>query len=207
MILLNPKQHDRHYPDARSREIMRKTIDFFERKGKRQLKHDDRERVWYADFLAFVKREKIFATLLTPAGYGDADARWDTWRICEFNEILGFYGLAYRYTWQVSILGLGPIWMSKNDALKRKAAQLLREGAIFGRPVRESPRRRSVLHRDATGAARRGRLHRRRTQVLHRQRQPGGHDLHLRQARRFRSVRVLRGRLAASAVRVHPERV
>ena len=54
-------------------------------------------------------------------GYGDADARWDTWRICEFNEILGFYGLAYWYTWQVSILGLGPIWMSKNEALKRKA--------------------------------------------------------------------------------------
>jgi acyl-CoA dehydrogenase len=131
MILLNPKRHDREYPDERSRAIMRKTIEFFERKGKRQLKHDDRERVWYADFLEFVKQEKIFATLLTPAGYGDADARWDTWRICEFNEILGFYGLAYWYTWQVSILGLGPIWMSKNEALKRKAAQLLRDGAIF----------------------------------------------------------------------------
>ncbi|MBI1813581.1 MAG: acyl-CoA dehydrogenase [Deltaproteobacteria bacterium] len=131
MILLNPKHHDREYPDDRSRAIMRKTIDFFERKGKRQLKHDDCERVWYADFLEFVKQEKIFATLLTPADYGDADARWDTWRICEFNEILGFYGLAYWYTWQVSILGLGPIWMSKNEALKRKAAQLLREGGIF----------------------------------------------------------------------------
>jgi acyl-CoA dehydrogenase len=132
MILLNPKKHERPYPDARSREIMLKTIDFFERKGKRQLKNDDRERLWYADFLEFVKRERIFATLLTPAGYGDADARWDTWRICEFNEILGFYGLAYWYTWQVSILGLGPIWMSQNEALKRKAAELLRAGAIFG---------------------------------------------------------------------------
>lgn len=132
MILLNPKHHVREYPDDVSRQIMLKTIDFFERKGKRQLKHDDRERVWYADFLEFVKRERIFATLLTPAGYGDAGARWDTWRICEFNEILGFYGLAYWYTWQVSILGLGPIWMSKNEALKRKAAQLLRDGAIFG---------------------------------------------------------------------------
>jgi acyl-CoA dehydrogenase len=129
---LNPTKHERPYPDARSREIMLKTIDFFERKGKRQLKQDDRERVWYADFLEFVKRERIFATLLTPAGYGDADARWDTWRICEFNEILGFYGLAYWYTWQVSILGLGPIWMSRNEALKRKAAELLRAGAIFG---------------------------------------------------------------------------
>jgi acyl-CoA dehydrogenase len=132
MILLNPKRYSHAYPDARSREIMLKTIDFFERKGKRQLKHDDHERVWYADFLDFVKQERVFATLLTPAAYGDADARWDTWRICGLNEILGFYGLAYWYTWQVSILGLGPIWMSKNEALKRRAADLLRDGAIFG---------------------------------------------------------------------------
>jgi acyl-CoA dehydrogenase len=132
MILLNPKHHDRAYPDERSRAIMLKTIGFFERKGKRRLTHDDRERVWYADFLEFVKQERIFATLLTPSAYGDADARWDTWRICEFNEILAFYGLAYWYTWQVSILGLGPIWMSHNEPLKRRAAQLLRDGGIFG---------------------------------------------------------------------------
>ena len=34
MILLNPGKHARSYPDARSREIMTKTIAFFERKGK-----------------------------------------------------------------------------------------------------------------------------------------------------------------------------
>jgi acyl-CoA dehydrogenase len=73
----------------------------------------------------------LFATLLTPADYGDADCRWDTWRNCEFNEILAFYGLHYWYTWQVSILGLGPIWMSPNEELKRRAAQLLQEGAVF----------------------------------------------------------------------------
>jgi len=32
MILLNPKAHDRPCPDERSREIMLKTIDFFEKK-------------------------------------------------------------------------------------------------------------------------------------------------------------------------------
>jgi acyl-CoA dehydrogenase len=131
MILLNPKQHTRPYRDERSREIMLKTIDFFERKGKRKLKEDDRNRVWYADFLDFQRDEKLFATLLTPSGYGDADCRWDTWRNCEFNEILAFYGLHYWYTWQVSILGLGPIWMSANEDLKRRAARLLQEGAVF----------------------------------------------------------------------------
>ena len=131
MILLDPKKHDRYYPDARSREIMRKTIAFFENKGKRRIKKDDRERVWYADFIQFIRENEIFATLLTPSSYGDADARWDTWRLCEFNEILAFYGLHYWYAWQVSILGLGPIWMSGNEAQKRRAAKLLKEGELF----------------------------------------------------------------------------
>ena len=131
MILLNTKRHSREYPDEKSREIMLKTIEFFEKKGKQKVKEDDHNKTWYADFLEFVKEEKIFARLLTPSDYGDADSRWDTWRICEFNEILWFYGLCYWYTWQVSILGLGPIWMSENEELKLKAAHLLKEGGIF----------------------------------------------------------------------------
>lgn len=131
MLLLNPKHHDRFYPDDRSREIMRKTIAWFEDRGLRSVKQDDYDRAWYADFLDFVKGERLFATLLTPAAYGAADCRWDTWRNCEFNEILAFYGLAYWYTWQVSILGLGPIWMSPNEELKRRAARLLEEGNVF----------------------------------------------------------------------------
>jgi acyl-CoA dehydrogenase len=132
MLLLNPRQHSRYYPDARSREMMLKTIAFFEDKGLSKIKEDDLARTWYADFLEFQRQEKLFATLLTPGAYGfDSDCRWDTWRNCEFNEILGFYGLAYWYTWQVSILGLGPIWMSANDALKRQAAALLADGNVF----------------------------------------------------------------------------
>ena len=130
-ILLNPKRHSRAYADDRSRQVMRKTIEFFEQKGKGRLKADYHAQVWYADFLEFVKRERIFATMCTPAGYGADDARWDTWRICEFAEILGFYGLQYWYTWQVSVLGLGPIWMSDNEAVKQRAAQALEDGGIF----------------------------------------------------------------------------
>jgi acyl-CoA dehydrogenase len=131
MILLNPKAHNRDYPDEESRQIMLKTIAFFEGRGKAKLKADDRERVWYTEFLDFIKENEIFSKLLTPPEYGDGNTRWDTWRNCEFNEILAFYGLCYWYTWQVSILGLGPIWMSKNEGLKKKAAGLLKEGAIF----------------------------------------------------------------------------
>ena len=112
---------------------MQKTIEFFENKGLRRIKEDDHERTWYADFLEFIAREQIFAKLMTPSSHADGaeGMRWDSWRNCEFNEILGFYGLAYWYTWQVSMLGLGPIWISDNEAVKEKAAQLLRDGHIF----------------------------------------------------------------------------
>ena len=132
-MLLNPKKKRFEHLDPRSREIMQKTIAFFEAKGKERLKADYHNRVWYDDFLEFVKKNRIFSTLLTPAAFsaGDPDTRWDTSRICDFNEILGFYGLAYWYTWQVSILGLGPIWMSGNRGVKERAATMLREGGIF----------------------------------------------------------------------------
>lgn len=131
MLLFNPKELRETHPDPKLNELIRKTVAFFEAKGKKRLKEDDLNRVWYDDFLAFVKKEKVFATLLTPEGYGGADCRWDTSRLCAYNEVLGFYGLCYWYTWQVSILGLGPVWMSGNEALKRKAARLLDEGGIF----------------------------------------------------------------------------
>ena len=133
MILLNPKKYDPKRLDPASAELMKKTIAFFEAKGKRKLKQDDHERVWYADFLDFVKQEKVFSKLLTPSGYsdGDPDTRWDNNRNCDFNEITAFYALHYWYTWQVSILGLGPIWMGKNEEVKKKTAELLREGGIF----------------------------------------------------------------------------
>ena len=131
MNLLNPKQT--HYPDLdnKSQILIEKTIDFFEKKGKKKLKEDDQERTWYADFLEFIKAEKIFATFLTPSTFGLEGDRWDTYRNCLLNEVLGFYGLNYWYTWQVTILGLGPIWMGKNEDQKKETTRLLREGGIF----------------------------------------------------------------------------
>ncbi|MCG6168998.1 acyl-CoA/acyl-ACP dehydrogenase [Leptospira sp. FAT2] len=131
MDLLNPNKTEYKHLDEKSRNIMKRTIAFFEKKGKNKLKEDDRNQTWYADFLEFQKQEKVFATLMTPAGYGPSDSRWDTTRICDFNEIAGFYGLCYWYTWQVSMLGLGPIWNSKNEEIKHKTAKLLQDGEIF----------------------------------------------------------------------------
>ncbi len=133
MLLLNPRNITRNYPDARSREIIEKTVAFFEKKGLTRLKADFNGAVWYADFLEFCKEEGIFASMMTPAAEGKAGeaAVWDTWRVCGFAEVLGFYGLCYWYTYQVSVLGIGPIWMSNNAAAKAKAKRLLDEGNIF----------------------------------------------------------------------------
>jgi acyl-CoA dehydrogenase len=119
--------------DEGSRSVMERTIDFFENMGKAQLLEDYNKKVWYKEFVDFVGKEQIFAKLLTPKEYGDGDpdCRWDTARNSEYSELLAFYGLGYWYCFQVTILGLGPIWMSPNEKAKKKAARLLKEGAIF----------------------------------------------------------------------------
>ncbi|MFH2132143.1 MAG: acyl-CoA dehydrogenase family protein [bacterium] len=131
MILLNPKLHNRNYSDEKTRELMQKTIDFLEAKGLKQIKADWHEKKWNYDFVAFMKENQAMATLMTPAGYGADDSRWDTYRNSAFAEITAFYGITYWYTFQVSMLGLGPLFLGKNEALKHKTAQLLAEGKVF----------------------------------------------------------------------------
>ncbi|WP_029111276.1 acyl-CoA dehydrogenase family protein [Mycobacterium sp. URHD0025] len=132
-VLFDPNRTDFGQFDTRTRELFRATVDFFESHGKRWLKQQDRDRVWYSDFLDLVKREGIFATFLTPASEagGDPDKRWDTARNAMYSQILGFYGMQYWYVWQVTILGLGPIWQSENTVARKKAAALLDSGEIF----------------------------------------------------------------------------
>ncbi|HOD13842.1 MAG: acyl-CoA dehydrogenase [Spirochaetes bacterium] len=130
-ILLNPKQIVATYADEETRQIMLKTIDFFEGRGLKKMKDDFHACKWYTEFLDFMKENQIMAKLLTPSGFGGPASRWDTSRIVDFAEILGFYGLTYWYTFQVSELGLGPIFLGSNTEAKHKAANFLKEGAIF----------------------------------------------------------------------------
>ncbi|MGB5218571.1 MAG: acyl-CoA dehydrogenase family protein [Smithella sp.] len=131
--LVQPKKYKSLMADKGSQAIMDKTIAFFEKFGKTRLTEDFNKKTWYREFVDFIGKEQIFAKLLTPSQYGggDPDCRWDTARNSEYSELLAFYGLGYWYCFQVSILGLGPIWMSPNEKAKRKAAELLKKGAIF----------------------------------------------------------------------------
>ncbi|MER5973183.1 acyl-CoA dehydrogenase family protein [Streptomyces sp. NPDC002055] len=132
-LLFNPRTYDPAHFDPETRRLLRATVDWFEGRGKRQLIEDYRSRAWLEDFLAFSEKEGLFATFLTPsAEAGDnGDKRWDTSRIAALNEIFGFYGLDYWYAWQVTILGLGPVWQSDNTAVRARAAELLQQGEVF----------------------------------------------------------------------------
>lgn len=132
MLFLNPQKYQSPMADGRTREIMLKTIAFFEKKGLKSIKEDDQQCLWYDDFINFLKDEQIFADLLTPSGYGGPEARFDLSRVCEFSEVSAFYSLAFQYCYQVSILGLGPIWMGDNEKVKKLTGRLLQEGGIFG---------------------------------------------------------------------------
>jgi len=130
-VLLNPTTYDPADLDPEARRLLRATIDWFESRGKTELKRVHHEREWYGDFLDFMASEKAFATLLTPGSQGGRWDRWDTARICAFSELLAFYGLGYWYAWQVTILGLGPVWQSDNAVARARAARILQEGGVF----------------------------------------------------------------------------
>ncbi|MER7550419.1 MULTISPECIES: acyl-CoA dehydrogenase family protein [Streptomyces] len=131
-LLFNPRTYDPQHFDPETRRLLRATVDWFEARGKRRLIEDYRSRAWLGDFLDFAAKEGLFATFLTPASAaGKDDQRWDTARIAALNEIFGFYGLDYWYAWQVTILGLGPVWQSDNAAARDRAAELLSRGEVF----------------------------------------------------------------------------
>jgi acyl-CoA dehydrogenase len=109
---------------------MIKTIAFLENKGLKKIKKDYHEKVWNYDFVEFLRKD--FCNLDETQGYGAEDSRWDTYRNCEFAEITSFYGLTYWYTFQVSMLGLGPIFLGENETVKHRTANLFEEGRVFG---------------------------------------------------------------------------
>ena len=132
-LLFNPQTYDPAHFDDETRRLLHATIDFFENRGKKALIDSYIDRAWYGDFLGFAAKEGLFATFLTPSanGSGDPAKRWDTARNAALSEILGFYGIGYWYTWQVTVLGLGPVWQSANQTAQARAAQLLDGGHVM----------------------------------------------------------------------------
>jgi acyl-CoA dehydrogenase len=129
-LLLNPQKLEQTFPDKKTQDLYEETIEFFEHKGNFSMRIDSNKKRMPTDYYQFIKESGLFATLLTPAAYGGKDARWDQYRLSAFSELLGYYGF-YQYTLQVSVLGVGPIWISKNEKQKKELARQLKEGHVF----------------------------------------------------------------------------
>lgn len=130
-MLINPLVEDFKDYDQATQEIFLKTISFFENKGLNSIRIDSKHRIWQADFMKYQATHGIYKTLLTKAGYGDSNSRFDLHRLTTASEILAFYGEAYQYPLQVSVLGVSPIWMSTNEFQKQSLAEQLAAGQVF----------------------------------------------------------------------------
>lgn len=130
-MLLNPATDQFENFDAETQEIFKQMVGFFEHKGLNAIQVDAKHRVWQDDFMKFQRDHKIYATLLTPEGYGAENSRYDLTRITTASEILAYYSEGYQYPLQVSVLGVGPIWMSDNEVQKQELAEQLQEGHVF----------------------------------------------------------------------------
>jgi len=136
MLLFNPKRYDGSSYDDPTRRALLAVRDFFEAKGHAGLKQEFHDATWYEDFLQFLAREGIFATFGTPADVGrlvddGKAARWDTARNNDLSQLLAWYSLEHWYAWQVTVLGLGPVWMSANTEAKAEVGRRLATGGVF----------------------------------------------------------------------------
>ena len=70
MTLFNPKTENFDHLDLESKKIMKKTIDFFENRGKKRLKSDFHGKVWYEDFIEFLKENQSAFEASLPLNMG-----------------------------------------------------------------------------------------------------------------------------------------
>ena len=177
MLLFDPRRYDASRYDERTRSALLAVRDFFESKGHDALKQESHDAVWYTDFLAMLEREGIFATFGTPAAVGRligdeagaTTARWDTARNNDLSELLAWYSLEHWYAWQVTVLGLGPVWMSDNAAAKTLVGKLLATGGVFAFGLSEREHGADIYSTDMVLTPDGDRLAGERRQVLHRQ--------------------------------------
>ena len=80
-MLFNPKTFTGEEYDVKSRKAMLDTIAFFEKKGLKSIRDDEKGYIWQDDWMQYQKEHGIFATMLTAKGYGDdEEARFDLYR-------------------------------------------------------------------------------------------------------------------------------
>src|SRR5262249_25286541 len=116
---------------------IRLLVEFFKAKGLAALKDEDRREEWYADWIEFQSRHRLYAGLLTPKPLSTGLGRFDMRRYARFLEAFAYFSPAHAYSLHVSFLGLFPILISDNEPLKREAIARLETGGLFAFGVSE----------------------------------------------------------------------
>ncbi len=136
-VLINPKEYQ--VDDNAFQEIIQETIQFFEDRGLKNLRADNRNDRDLTDWFKHQGKRKIYARVLTPSAYGDSESRFDLYRIGALSELMAFYSTSHWYTLQVSLLGCCPVWMGNNEIQKQELAEDFAHGevAAFGLSEKE----------------------------------------------------------------------
>ncbi|HJT76711.1 MAG TPA: acyl-CoA dehydrogenase [Gemmataceae bacterium] len=112
-------------------------VDFFEKKGLEALKQEDRQEGWYQDWIDYQSRHGLYAGLLSPQRYSSRGHQFRIGKLVRFLEVFAYFSPAHAYSLHVSFLGLFPILMSSNEALKNEAVARLEGGGLFAFAVSE----------------------------------------------------------------------
>ena len=127
-----------------------KLAEFFRSKGLAALKKEDRRERWYADWLAFQAKHRIYASVLSHRQYSTLGSHFDVLRYARFLEVFAYFSPAHGYSAQVTFLGLFTILMGSNDSLKREAVAELERGGLLAFGVSETTHGSDLLASDFT---------------------------------------------------------
>jgi len=120
-----------------SNPAAQKLVEFFTTKGLPALKDEDRSEKWYADWLTYQAKHRLYASVLSPRAFSTLGYELDLLKLTRFLEVFAFFSPAHGYSLQVSFLGLFPILMSSQPELKREAVAALEAGGLFALGVSE----------------------------------------------------------------------
>jgi acyl-CoA dehydrogenase len=116
---------------------IRLLVEFFQTKGLAELKREDLEEGWYRDWIDYQAKHGLYASVLSPKAYSTRGHQFDLLKLTRFVEVFAYFSPAHAYSLQVSFLGLFPILMGSNEALKKEAIAKLEAGGLFAFGVSE----------------------------------------------------------------------
>jgi acyl-CoA dehydrogenase len=126
--------------------------DFFRGKGLEALKEEDRREDWPQDWIDYQAKHRLYASVLSPERYSSLGYRFNILKLTRFLEAFAYFSPAHAYSLHVSFLGLFPILMSSNEALKREAVARLEGGGLFAFGVSERAHGSDLLANEFTAA-------------------------------------------------------